>query len=170
MLFQKLDTRFNGITLECDAETNIFLNRAILNRLCCTLILPIQIASNRICIQSHFFYSAMLYSFGWVVEGSHNIVISVDKQLLFVGKNDLASTILWQKNGVSDLDHCFTDSSVLKCFSWSNGEDDTLVEFLFLSRCEKDFINTLFPIFTFIPITTNGSIITFFPILVSFEK
>ena len=35
---------------------------------------------------------------------------------------------------------------------------------------EKDFIVTLFPILTFVPKTTYGSIVTFFPILISFEK
>ena len=34
----------------------------------------------------------------------------------------------------------------------------------------KDFMVTLLPILTFEPITTYGSMITFFPILVSFEK
>ena len=39
-----------------------------------------------------------------------------------------------------------------------------------LEKMTKEFILTLDPIFTFEPITTNGSIITFFPILVSFDR
>ena len=80
----------------------------------------------------------MLYSLSWVVEGSHNIIVSVDKQFLFVGKDKLASAILWEKDSVSDLNHRGTDGSVLHGFSWSARNDDTLVEFLFLSGCEDD--------------------------------
>ena len=49
-------------------------------------------------------------------------------------------------------------------------ENSTLFSILHFSICEKDFIVTLFPILTFGPITTYGSIITLFPILVSLEK
>ena len=62
------------------------------------------------------------------------------------------------------------DFKIVPGLNLANGPTITLFSILTFSKCENDFILELFCILTFSPKTTYGSIVTFFPIVVSFEK
>ncbi len=72
------------------------------------------------------------------MECSHNIIVSVNEDFLFVGKDNFAATVFWKKDSVSNLHHEWSHSSVLKSFSWSDSQDCSLIELISLASRSKD--------------------------------
>ena len=96
------------------------------------------VCSLTILSMQHVTYSYLAWSLSGIVKRTHNIVIPVNEDFLFICQDNFASAILGQKHCVTNVHHCFTNSSIFKGFAWSHSQDRSLVQFLFLARCKNN--------------------------------
>jgi hypothetical protein len=80
-----------------------------------------------------------LRSLGGIVEGAHDIIISVDEEFLFTFEDNFAASVLGKEDGVSNLNVNGTNASVLHNLARTDGNDLTEVkDFTLVSGSEDD--------------------------------
>ena len=62
------------------------------------------------------------------MEGSHNVIISVDVNLLFISESDLAATVLGEEDSVSNGDHSGSEGAGFHGLAGADSEDFTVVK------------------------------------------
>ena len=72
------------------------------------------------------------------MERSHHVVVTVDKELLLVGEDHFAATVLRKENSVANLHHGLSEVSVLEHFAGTASDNSAEVESLFLAAGEDD--------------------------------
>ena len=55
----------------------------------------------------------LIRSLGWIMQSSHNIIVSVDKQFLLIMQDNFASTIFGKEDSVTNTDQWFANVSVI---------------------------------------------------------
>ena len=73
------------------------------------------------------------------MQGAHNVIISVDEELLFVGEGHFAATVLREQYSVADTDEGLAQTAVLESLARSACNDRAEVQFLVrLARGQDD--------------------------------
>jgi hypothetical protein len=74
----------------------------------------------------------------FVVEGSHDVVITVDEDLTLTSEHDLGTSVLGEEDGIAFLDEGSAERSVLEGLAGSNRDNGSEVKLLFGSGGEDD--------------------------------
>ena len=62
------------------------------------------------------------------MEGAHDVIVSVDVELLFVGQQHLGAAVFWKKDSVANFDGNGAKGSVIELFAWTNCDHCSLVQ------------------------------------------